>query len=229
LASAILLIFANLLQLIYFCAATVRRRMVLLEEMMVVLNELPMEREEREEREEQQLNPDWNVIHHQNYHRRPLIDVNAWMDGLGGEIYGLYPSDNSSDDCNGPNITTDGNNMKMSKKKKKNFRVKLDVSNFNPNEIKVRVVGRYLFIDGKPEERRDDYGFITPSSTRRYMLPEDVDEDKLVCKLSSDYKLLKLEAPKKESIEDTSQERIIDIENEPPKELILNRQDTKKS
>jgi len=161
---------------------------------MVVLNQLPVGRKVR------QLNPNDHL------HRRPLIDADGWMGGLGGDIFGLL----LSDDYNGPNITTDKKKVSNTS----NFRVQLDVSHFNPNEIKVRIFGRDLIIDGKTEEHRDDDGFINPSFSRRYTLPDDVDEDKLVCQLSRDYKLLTLEAPRKEAIEDYPQARMVAIENE---------------
>jgi len=77
---------------------------------------------------------------------------------------------------------------------------------YSPNEPSVRVIGRDLVIEGKHEERQDDHGFISQSFTRRHELPEDMDEDNVVGQLSEDVKLLKLEAPMKEAIQDAPQE-----------------------
>jgi len=159
------------------------------------------------------------------------MDVDGWMDEVFGDFIGLIPSHN----YNGNNIIADNNkkasdNKEVSDNKEayekdflmiannkndvadKNFRVQLDVSQFSPEEINIRVVGRDLVIDGKHEERRDDHGFISRSFSRRYTLPENMDEQRVACQLSKDGKLLKLEAPKKEAIEDTPQEWIITIE-----------------
>jgi len=155
-------------------------------------------------REVRQLNPAWK------HRSRPKMEVDGLLDQLYGDYLGLLPSA----DFHGPNMTADDKKKEVSEKKK-NFRVQLDVSHFNPNEINVRVVGRDLIIDGKHEERQDDHGFISRSFTRRYELPEDVDEDNVTGQMSKDGKLLKLEAPKKEAIEDTPQERIIAIKSEP--------------
>jgi len=95
-----------------------------------------------------------------------------------------------------------------------NFVVHVDVSHFTPGEVKVRLVGRDLIIDGEHEERRDDHGYISRSFCRRYSLPEDVDEQNVACELSGDGKRLKLEVPKKIAIVYTPQERMIAIQNE---------------
>jgi len=136
-----------------------------------------------------------------------FMEVDGLLDQLYGDFFQLVPSAK----CHRPNTTADD---KKEASEKKNFRVQLDVSHFNPNEINVRIVGRDLIVDGKHEERQDEHGFISRSFTRKYELPEDVDQDKVVCQLSKDGKLLKLEAPKKEAIEDTPQERMIAIQTE---------------
>jgi crystallin alpha B len=76
------------------------------------------------------------------------------------------------------------------------LQVNLDVQQFKPEELKVRVVDDYLVVEAKHEERSDEHGFISRQFTRRYKLPEDVDPLALVSKLSSDG-VLSLEAPKK--------------------------------
>ena len=149
------------------------------------------------------------------YLHRPSMKDGGFLDEIVGDYLGLFSSAN----CYVNHLMGDYNENMISDHKKevsdKHFRAQLDVSQFAPNEIKIIVAGRNLIIDGKHEERRDDYGFISRSFTRRYELPDDVDEQKMACKLSSEGKLLKLEAPKKEAIKDTPNGEMIAIENGP--------------
>jgi len=68
------------------------------------------------------------------------------------------------------------------------FQVRLDCHNFNPEELTVRHVRREMIIEGKHEERADEYGFTSRTFTRRYRLPEDcnVDNVNVRCDWSSD-------------------------------------------
>lgn len=74
----------------------------------------------------------------------------------------------------------------------------MDVQQFKPEEINVKVVDNYLVVDAKHEEREDSHGYISRHFTRRYKIPSDVDIDAIKSKLSSDG-ILTLEAPKKVS------------------------------
>ncbi|XP_066905823.1 alpha-crystallin A chain [Halyomorpha halys] len=86
------------------------------------------------------------------------------------------------------NVTTFSNN-------KNEFKVNLDVQQFKPDELKLKVVDGFLVVDGKHEERSDEHGFISRQFTRRYKIPEDVDQEKLSSHLSSDG-VLSISAPK---------------------------------
>lgn len=97
------------------------------------------------------------------------------------------------------NITSDKNT----------FKVNLDVQQFKPEEIAVKVVDDYLVVDAKHEERQDNHGFISRHFTRRYKVPSDVNIDAIKSKLSSDG-VLTLEAPKK-VVESSTNERTIPI------------------
>ncbi|XP_063234356.1 protein lethal(2)essential for life-like [Bacillus rossius redtenbacheri] len=79
---------------------------------------------------------------------------------------------------------------------KEKFKVMLDVQQFEPEEVKVKVVDKYVTIDGKHEERKDEHGYISREFHRRYLLPDDVNVDALQSTLSSDG-VLSIEAPKK--------------------------------
>lgn len=60
-----------------------------------------------------------------------------------------------------------------------NFRVRLDVRQFKPNEVQIQHDGRMVSVHGKHEERSDDHGFISREFTRKYEIPCDVDPDKM--------------------------------------------------
>lgn len=76
------------------------------------------------------------------------------------------------------------------------FKVTLDVQQFKPEEIKVRVAGDYVVIEGNHEERKDEHGFISRQFTRKYRLPPNVKNEAITSSVSSDG-LLSIVAPKK--------------------------------
>ncbi|XP_053618456.1 protein lethal(2)essential for life-like [Plodia interpunctella] len=76
-----------------------------------------------------------------------------------------------------------GSTIKLEKDK---FQVNLDVQHFAPEEISVKTIDGYLVIDAKHEERQDEHGYISRSFSRKYPLPDGIDPDTVVSKLSSD-------------------------------------------
>ncbi|XP_054260834.1 alpha-crystallin A chain-like [Macrosteles quadrilineatus] len=78
---------------------------------------------------------------------------------------------------------------------KDTFRINLDVQQFRPEELSVKIVDDFIVIEGKHEERSDEHGFVSRQFTRRYKLPADVNREALKSHLSSDG-VLQLEAPK---------------------------------
>nr|AFX84564.1 23.6 kDa heat shock protein [Lygus hesperus] len=79
----------------------------------------------------------------------------------------------------------------------KEFSVRLDVTHFKPEELKVSLDDQgYVKVEGNHEERSDEHGFISRQFTRRYKLPEDALPDTLASNLSSDG-VLTLQAAKK--------------------------------
>lgn len=77
-----------------------------------------------------------------------------------------------------------------------NFKVNLDVQQFKPEEVSVKVVDGYIVVDGKHEERSDEHGFISRQFTRRYKVPDNVEPAAITSILSSDG-VLSIGAPKK--------------------------------
>lgn len=80
---------------------------------------------------------------------------------------------------------------------KDEFKVNLDVKQFKPEEISVKIMENSVVINGKHEERQDEHGYISREFQRRYVLPADVDPKLVQSTLSSDG-VLSVSAPKKQ-------------------------------
>lgn len=72
----------------------------------------------------------------------------------------------------------------------------MDVQQFKPNEINVKVVDDCLVVEGKHEEKQDKHGFVSRQFTRRYKLPDNVIQEGITSTISSDG-VLTVSAPKK--------------------------------
>ncbi|XP_060520886.1 alpha-crystallin B chain-like [Cylas formicarius] len=81
---------------------------------------------------------------------------------------------------------------------KDTFSVSVDVQQFKPEELSVKVTDdNSITVEGKHEERQDEHGYISRHFVRKYKLPEDCDIKQLRSRLSSDG-VLSITAPKKE-------------------------------
>lgn len=94
---------------------------------------------------------------------------------------------------------------------KDKFLVTLDVQQFHPEEINVKVVDNNIVVEGKHEEKEDEHGWISRQFTRKYMIPTQCDSDKVESHLSLDG-VLTITAPKKELSKPNSNERAIKIQ-----------------
>ncbi|XP_043279358.1 protein lethal(2)essential for life-like [Venturia canescens] len=89
----------------------------------------------------------------------------------------------------------------MVKNDKDKFHVALDVQQFKPEEIQVKVQDNFIVVEGKHEEKRDDHGIVSRHFVRKYMVPEQCDPEQTTSTLSSDG-VLTISAPRKpESLE----------------------------
>lgn len=95
------------------------------------------------------------------------------------------------------------------------LKINLDVQQFKPNELKVKVVDNCVVIEGKHEERSDEHGFVSRQFTRRYKLPDDVDKQALTSNLSSDG-VLQLQAPRLASLPSTSEQSVPIVQTNKP-------------
>lgn len=100
---------------------------------------------------------------------------------------------------------------------KDGFQVCMDVQQFKPSELNVKVVDNCVVVEGKHEEREDDHGYISRHFVRRYTLPKGYDPNKVVSTLSSDG-VLTVNVPKPE-LENKSNERQIQIQQVGPAHL----------
>ncbi|TFJ98020.1 Alpha-crystallin B chain [Platysternon megacephalum] len=91
---------------------------------------------------------------------------------------------------------------------KDRFSVLLDVKHFSPEELSVKVVGDYVEVHAKHEERPDEHGYISREFHRRYGLPRGVDPATITSSLSPDG-ILSITAPTKP--EGKAQERTVPI------------------
>ena len=90
------------------------------------------------------------------------------------------------------------------------FEVMVDVHQFKPNEITVKVVENIVIVEAKHEERQDDQGYIARQFSRRFTLPSGYDVGKIESVLSSEgYLTVKAPPPPPRM---SSIERIISVQ-----------------
>ena len=138
----------------------------------------------------------------------PAVSL-ARLGTRGGQEGGDHPS--------GPLVKNDDNN----------FTVKMDVSNFVPEEIQVKAVDDYLVVHGKHEERKDNHGYVKREFTRRYLIPQDCQADKLASSLSPNG-ILTIQAPKKQLQIEGQNARPIPITMEQNTNEQINHESSKK-
>ncbi|XP_044253612.1 heat shock protein 27-like [Tribolium madens] len=78
---------------------------------------------------------------------------------------------------------------------KDKFQANIDVQQFRPEEITVKVSDDTVTVEGKHEEKRDEHGYISRHFVRKYVLPKGHDVNRVESKLSSDG-VLTITAPK---------------------------------
>nr|UTS59886.1 heat shock protein 20 [Monochamus alternatus] len=79
---------------------------------------------------------------------------------------------------------------------KDKFQANIDVQQFKPDEITVKITGdRTVTVEGKHEEKQDEHGYISRHFIRKYVLPPNCDVNQVQSNLSSDG-VLTIVAPK---------------------------------
>ncbi|KMQ84416.1 protein lethal essential for life-like protein [Lasius niger] len=110
---------------------------------------------------------------------------------------------------------------------KDDFQIVLDVQQFEPHEIEVKIVDNYLVVTAKHEDKRDEHGWVSRQFVRKCKLPEDSNNEQLTSRLSTDG-LLTIVAPKKQPLKD-EMERTIQIERTGKPFVNEQRENSKKS
>lgn len=90
------------------------------------------------------------------------------------------------------------------------FQVSLNVQNFKPEEVEVKVVDNNVIVEAKHEERNEDDSYVSRHFSRRYTLPDNCNIKDIVSTLSADG-ILTVRAPPKEI--DTKNARKLHIQH----------------
>ncbi|KAG8039169.1 hypothetical protein G9C98_003476 [Cotesia typhae] len=106
----------------------------------------------------------------------------------------------------------DGKGTSTIKADKDKFQVALDVQQFKPEEINVKIQDNFIVVEGKHEEKRDDHGIVSRQFIRKYMIPEQCDPEKATSALSTDGVLI-ITAPRKPEAIEAKKEIPIKIEH----------------
>nr|XP_003701707.1 PREDICTED: protein lethal(2)essential for life-like [Megachile rotundata] len=106
--------------------------------------------------------------------------------------------------------STEGGGTSTVQADKDKFQVVLDVQQFKPEEINVKIVDKCVVVEGKHEEKQDEHGWISRQFVRKYLIPEQCDIDQVTSTLSSDG-VLSITAPRKDKAI-TQNERNVTIE-----------------
>ncbi|XP_008551690.1 protein lethal(2)essential for life [Microplitis demolitor] len=94
---------------------------------------------------------------------------------------------------------------------KDKFQVSLDVQQFKPEEINVKVQDNFIVVEGKHEEKSDEHGTVSRQFVRKYLIPEQCMPDKATSSLSTDG-VLTITAPRKPEAIEAKKEKPIKIE-----------------
>lgn len=144
---------------------------------------------------------DWPVAHSFNH---ALNELQTVMDSVNDAI-GHYQSSLMKD--------LDVGGMKTNRKEDGNLEVAIDVSQYKPEEINVKLCDDNLVIEAKTESSEHD-NYHKSEFKRWIKLPQDVKHDAIKSTLTSDRKLL-IEVPVNKPIEDKRSRNIpIDIQKQ---------------
>jgi HSP20 family molecular chaperone IbpA len=81
------------------------------------------------------------------------------------------------------------------------------VSNFRPEELKVTVIENQVVIEGRHDEKSDNFGQVERFFTRKYNIPESVKPEDVISELSRDG-ILTVQTHKKPPIDDQKSRNI---------------------
>ncbi|XP_069597842.1 heat shock protein beta-6 [Ranitomeya imitator] len=154
------------------------------------------------------------TIHHP-WMRRPLVAAPLFPSRILGQRFGegvlesdLFTSMISPYYLRSPSVPPTEARLSEVTLDKDQFSVLLDVKHFSPEELTVKVVGDYVEVHARHEERQDEHGFISREFHRRYKVPATVNPAAISSALSAEG-LLSIQAPVTDSSK--TEERSIPI------------------
>lgn len=74
----------------------------------------------------------------------------------------------------------------LAKLNKDGYKVSMNVSEFKPEELSVKVVDNHVIVEGKSEEEHGDNGYVSRHFVRRVAVPAGFEVDNAISTLSSD-------------------------------------------
>lgn len=95
------------------------------------------------------------------------------------------------------------------------FELRLDVQQYRPEELNVKLAGNRLSVAGRHEQKQDEHGYVKREFQREVDLPEDVDLESLTSSVSEEG-ILTIRANVKGT--ETPPEKQIEIKAEPKAE-----------
>ncbi|XP_017784343.1 PREDICTED: protein lethal(2)essential for life-like [Nicrophorus vespilloides] len=111
----------------------------------------------------------------------------------------------------------DESSINMDKDK---FQVNLDVQQFKPEEISVKITGKSeITVEGKHDELQDEHGFISRHFVRKYIVPQECNIEEVISQLSSDG-VLSITAPKDKSPDSINKEITITQTGKPAIDIL---------
>ncbi|XP_059475737.1 alpha-crystallin B chain-like [Neocloeon triangulifer] len=66
------------------------------------------------------------------------------------------------------------------------FQVSVDMKSFKEEEVSVKTLGNQLIVEGKQEAKQGEKGLLKRHFVRRYVIPDDVDQEKIQCELTEE-------------------------------------------
>ncbi|GIX82161.1 protein lethal(2)essential for life [Caerostris darwini] len=98
--------------------------------------------------------------------------------------------------------------------------VMINMKQFRPHEIDVKIVDNFVVIHGKHQEQADAHGFVSIEFTRRFQLPDDAEPRTVTASLSQDG-MLTIQAPRKRLEPPPKNERNVPITIQLPVAVVV--------
>ncbi|CAG9796152.1 unnamed protein product [Diatraea saccharalis] len=89
------------------------------------------------------------------------------------------------------------------------YEINVNVKGFHPEEITIKVVNGFIVVEAYHEEKRDEYGYISKKIVRRFLLPDDCEQEKVESRMTAD-NILIIRAPR----EIVKHETVIPVKHE---------------